>query len=389
MNGTRTVTVLTNTLSVGGVISGTSYGVTKNGAGLLVLSGANTYSGATVVNAGALIVNSPGALAAGSAVTVNTGAILGGSGAIGGLVTAATNSLLAPGGLNAVGTLTLTNTSASTLTLNGATMLFDLSTVSDVGTNDQIALTGAGSKVVVSGVNRIALNLPTNGIPAGTYTLIRSMAGIVTNAGASFALLTTHPAASLMLSPTTSNLVLTITGDGIPGALWTGATSGSWDGEDQNWVTNGIPAGTYPVGAAAIFDDTATAGRFSVSSSGSVSPAALLFNNSANDYSVAAQLDGTGLLTKQGSAAVTLSGMTTYNPCTIALYDGILTFGGASQLNSGVYAGDIFNNGNLTFASSAAQTNSGIISGYGTLTKSGVGTLTLSQAPTSIVALPS
>ena len=377
MNGNRTVTILTNTLSVGGIVSG-AYTLTKNGAGMLALSGVNTYSGATTINGGALLVNSPGSLATGSAVTVTPGAILGGSGTVNGTVTAATNSLLAPGGLNAVGTLTLANASATALTLNGATLLFDLSNDSGVVTNDQIALTGAGSKVVVSGVNRIALNLPTNGIPVGTYTLISSQAGIITNAGASFALLTTHPAASLTLSPTTSNLVLTITGDGIPGgAVWTGAATGIWDSEDQNWVTNGSVAATYPAGAAAIFDDTATAGRFSLSSSGSVSPATLLFNNSANDYSVAAQLDGTGPLTKQGSAAVTLLGMTTYNPGVIALNDGTLTFGGASQLNSGAYAGDIFNNGSLTFASSAAQTSSGMISGYGTLTKFGNGTLTL------------
>ena len=375
LNASRTVAVLTNTLSVGGVISGASFGLTKNGAGMLVLSGANTYSGATTVNGGALTVNSPGSLASGSAVTVSPGAIFGGSGTVNGLVTAATNSLLAPGGINSVGTLTLANASATALTLNGTLMTFDLASVAGAGVCDQIALTGAGSKVVLNGVNRIALNFPSNGVPAGTYTLISSLAGITTNAGASVALLTAYPNATL--SQGANSIVLTVTGDGIPAAVWTGATSGSWDGEDLNWATNGSVAAAYPAGAAAVFDDTASA-NFAVASSGAVSPASLLFNNSANDYSVSALLDGTGPLTKQGSAVVTLTGMAaSYNPAAIALNDGALTLGGASQLNSGAYAGDVFNNGTLTHASSAAQTYSGMLSGYGALAKSGAGTLTL------------
>ena len=372
MGGGRTVTVLTNTLSVGGVISGSGFGLTKSGAGMLVLSGANTYSGATAVNGGALIVNSPGSLASGSAVTVNTGATFGGSGTVNGVMTAATNSLLAPGGLGAVGTLTVASASATALELKGALLTFDLATVADVGVCDRIALTGAGSKVALTGVNRIALNFPTNGIPAGTYTLISSIAGITTNAGASVTLLTTYPNATL--SQGENSIELTVTDTGIAGALWNGAYSGSWDGSDLNWLVGGSEA-VYPAGAATIFDDTAAANSV-VSSSGAVSPATLLFNNTTNDYTVAAQLEGTGPLTKQGSAGITLSGMTAYNPAVIAVNNGTLTFGGASQLNSGAYAGDIFNDGTLTFASSAAQTYSGMISGYGALTKYGNGTLT-------------
>jgi len=53
--GTRTVTVDANTLTVGGVISnGTATGLTKAGAGMLVLSGANLYTGATTIDAGTL-----------------------------------------------------------------------------------------------------------------------------------------------------------------------------------------------------------------------------------------------------------------------------------------------------------------------------------------------
>lgn len=73
-------------------------GLTKQGVGTLVLSGANTYAGPTLVNQGRLAVN--GSLL--SAVTVNAGGILGGTGRVGAL-TANAGAIVAPG--NSIGTL--------------------------------------------------------------------------------------------------------------------------------------------------------------------------------------------------------------------------------------------------------------------------------------------
>jgi autotransporter-associated beta strand protein len=73
-------------VSLAGVIqnlnSGTTGGLVKSGVGSLTLSAANTYTGATHVSAGRLLVN--GSLDSSSAVTVAAGAALGGSGTIGG-----------------------------------------------------------------------------------------------------------------------------------------------------------------------------------------------------------------------------------------------------------------------------------------------------------------
>jgi len=83
-------------------------GITKSGVGKWVLSGANTYTGATTVSAGTLLVN--GSLAAGSAVSVASGAILGGSGTINGTTTIQSGGILSPGnspGLQNMGTLVL------------------------------------------------------------------------------------------------------------------------------------------------------------------------------------------------------------------------------------------------------------------------------------------
>ena len=88
-------TGITNTYS-GDVGNGNgSMALTKTGAGTQVLSGVNTYTGATNVNAGKLLIN--GSTSTSSAVTVANGATLGGSGAIGGSVTVQTGGTFAPG----------------------------------------------------------------------------------------------------------------------------------------------------------------------------------------------------------------------------------------------------------------------------------------------------
>jgi fibronectin-binding autotransporter adhesin len=112
MNATRQVTVQNaeTTLTVGGIISGATYGLTKAGDGTLALSGANAYTGPTIVSAGTLLVNSPGSLNVASAVTVNTGGTLGGDGTINGAVTVNDGGTLAPGA--SAGTLTVNNSLA-------------------------------------------------------------------------------------------------------------------------------------------------------------------------------------------------------------------------------------------------------------------------------------
>jgi autotransporter-associated beta strand protein len=58
LSGNRTVSVGANTLSVGGAIGdgGNGFGLTKAGAGTLVLGGASTYGGPVAVNQGTLVV---------------------------------------------------------------------------------------------------------------------------------------------------------------------------------------------------------------------------------------------------------------------------------------------------------------------------------------------
>ena len=107
----------------GGVVS-----VAKSGAGTWVLTGANTYSGGTAVNAGTLLVNGSltPAVAGGSAVMVGATATPGASATLGGVgiltVTSATvnqNGTLAPGATVGATTGTLTLNTTGGLTING------------------------------------------------------------------------------------------------------------------------------------------------------------------------------------------------------------------------------------------------------------------------------
>jgi fibronectin-binding autotransporter adhesin len=73
MNASRTVTVNAGNLTVGGSISGSGFGLTKNGSGTLVLSGSNSYTGNTTINSGTLTAAAAGAVGNSSQIIVNNG----------------------------------------------------------------------------------------------------------------------------------------------------------------------------------------------------------------------------------------------------------------------------------------------------------------------------
>ena len=75
MSGSRQITANgTNTLTVGGPISGTGYSITKLGTGRLLLTNANSYDGGSIITAGTLSFNSYSLGSTGN-ITMNGGTL--------------------------------------------------------------------------------------------------------------------------------------------------------------------------------------------------------------------------------------------------------------------------------------------------------------------------
>jgi autotransporter-associated beta strand protein len=95
-------TTVSGSIEDGGVVGGTGGSLVKTGTGTLVLSGVNSYTGSTTVNAGALGVN--GSNSASVLTIVNDGGTLGGTGTVG-TTQIHGGGTLSPG--NSIGTLTV------------------------------------------------------------------------------------------------------------------------------------------------------------------------------------------------------------------------------------------------------------------------------------------
>lgn len=389
-----------NVTFASGIGSNSTASLVKTGTGILTLSGINSYTGSTTVNAGQLALNYA-QLSGGGAVNINTGAVLSGSGTITGPVTLDVNATLLPGGSNAVGTLAL-----SSLTLPvGTTNVFDFAALG--ASNDLVTVSGA----LTAGVNRIAINLLDRGHPpvSGTYPLFTygTLNGIFDTSvlGNSFShtvwmLDTNSPGAvNLVVSGSVSNLVWNPSPSS--GNLWNVLDRQSWTNTSLGGVSD------FGNGDSVAFDDTGVA--FSngvVNIAATVSPA-MMTVSAAGNYT----LGGTGrvsgpvtALLKLGAGTLTISnsGGNDFGGGTV-LSNGWLAVGVASALGTNS-SPIVFNGGTLQSAAGVSLGNStitlntgingivetpayaltfaGIVGGAGHLTKYGAGTLTLSGANT-------
>ncbi len=182
---TRAVTIGANgTYTLGGVISGSpGAGLTvarlPAATGRVVLSGVNTYTGATTVSGGTLALTGPGSIANSSSIELASGAGFD----VSGLTTALTLSngqALRASGTTSSATIATAAGKGLTLAPNGP-----LQFTAYNGATPPLAVSGAGS-VTLSVGNVVTVNVSNGGTPLalGDYTLIAKGAGGSVNGAA-------------------------------------------------------------------------------------------------------------------------------------------------------------------------------------------------------------
>lgn len=399
------------TLNGSGSLAG-SMTFSKSGKGRTTLTGIHSYTGATTIWDGALVVNgqlssSPvtvwGGTWGGAPAMGETGGRLSGTGSVSQPVTVEYRGAIAPGaGMGSAGTLAL----GSHLTMNdGSVLAFDLS-------NDPSGLTTPNDKITVAGnltlSGSVAIDIVGNLAP-GTYTLLTyggTLSGSASNL--SFKLPDGVPY-TVSLAAGALNLTIPVTR--APASLtWTGGNGGNaWDlANTVNWSRGGTPD-------AFVSGDTVT-----FDASGASNPAINLTNtlpvadvtvSGETNYTLAGNggISGSGGLTKSGGGTLTVStansftGAVSVTGGTLAV-DSLGDGGVPSSIGAAGTAASNFtlNGGTLALVGEQTNTNrsmtlgasggtisvptskslqiSGQLTGSGSLTKTGAGTLTLAAA---------
>ncbi len=388
------------TVTISAILAG-SAGLNKTGNGELVLSGANTYSGTTAVNAGSVSVSGST-----GAASVAAGARLRGTGTVGDLSLA--NGALVDAGISGLGSLTVGNVSVAAASQATFTVLNVSNYASAAAFNAGTVTFGAGGtiKFDVSGSASI-----------GSYNLL-AYTGTVNSADFSlvYAGLSNRNNASLNFE--TAGMIRYVVGGSQP--KWSGSTADWSGGSAWELAPSGGPT-AFQSSDAVIFDDSASSGSVSVTAN--VDPVSLLFSAATLAYEITSSggVITSGSLSKTGAGLLTLGGANTFSGgATLsagrtrlandaALGSGTITLGAAALSSDGATArtvanaivlagnatlGDATDTGALTFSSgvdlgaanrsltiASAVTLGGAVSN-GALTKLGNGTLTLSGANT-------
>jgi rhamnogalacturonan endolyase len=174
-NPTWRIGAKNTTSTYGGTIGNSGVtSVIKIGAGNLILTGNNTYSGSTTINGGMLLANNPTGSATGTgSVLVASGGALGGTGTVSGTVTVNSGGTLSPG--NPLGTLTINN---NLNLLGGSTTQVQVQHAPPA--NDAVTVNGTLTQAGTLVVNQLDANAFTAG---DTYQLLNatSFAGTFTN----------------------------------------------------------------------------------------------------------------------------------------------------------------------------------------------------------------
>lgn len=312
-------------IGLSGALTGPG-GFYKTGSGTLTLSGANSYSGSTVVSNGVLTIK-PLLSPAGGAMTLD-------------------GSAGSP-------TLSLTPVSAGQfLTVNG-NLTYAAGTVTEDYNFGSLTPSTTVAPIQVSGnvVCTVAPQFTIEGssISAGTYPLITYTGSVTTPGNLPVAPPASWPAFSgyagyISNSVTAKTVYLVVTASPVnPNYIWA-VGNGNWDFTSLNWLKGGV-ASSYVDNFGAQFDNTGTGAPITVNNISTVHPSAITVTGT-NVYTIVDQsggvIAGGGTLTKSGSGTLTLSGTNTYSGGTTVIGGQLnINNGGTSTLNSAIGTGPL------------------------------------------------
>ncbi|EAY9747928.1 autotransporter outer membrane beta-barrel domain-containing protein, partial [Salmonella enterica] len=350
-------------LNTGGTFDNTISGsgrVVKSGDGALTLSGANSYSGGTLISDGTLIAGRVDVLGSGdvtddATLELNTGGTFDNAISGSGQVVKSGDKMLTLSGANSYsggtlisdGTLVASNVEALGTgdVTNNATL--ELNTGGDFTNN----ISGSG-QVVKSGDDTLTLS------GANSYTGGTTISGgtlVATNVEA------------LGSGDVTNNAVLELN----TGGTFDNAISGSGQVVKSGDKTLTLSGANSYTGGTTINDGTLVATSVDALGTGDVTDDATLELNTGGDFDNA--IGGSGNVVKSGADTLTLSGSNTYTGGTL-ISDGTLVASNVDALGTG----DVTDNATLELNTGGDFDNA--ISGRGQVVKSGDKTLTLSGA---------
>ena len=345
-----------------GVISGTG-AVLKTGLGAAGLTGVNTYTGGTTVDAGTLVVTTaslPGNVTNNAILQFNQSS----RGTYFGVIS---------------GTGALVKTGTGSVGLTGANTYLGSTTISDgilLVTTSSLPGDSANPGSVVNNAT-----LQFNQASSGTYFGVISGTGAVVKTGTGS---TGLVAANTYTGGTTvSEGILFVTTLSLPGDVVNNATLQFNQGSKGTYA--GVISGTGAVlktgaGAVGLTGANTYAGGTTISEGTLVVTSASLpgdvvnnaiiqFNQNGNG-TYASAITGTGSLLKTGTGNLGLTGLNTYSGGT-TISDGTLFVTTASLPQTG----SVVNNATLQFNQTATGVFNGTISGSGTVIKGGRGSM--------------
>ena len=342
LNNATTITTNSCDFSISGIISGTG-SLTKNGAGTLTLSGADTYTGATTINIGTVVLNTVTSYAS-SITTVNSSGIL---------------------------ELKSTDQNVDNWRLN--TILAGSGTINK---------TGIGWIQTYTNIHTFSGSFNIQAGTFGTSYLNSDWSGIT----ADF----TISAGALLDTRGQAITVGSINGAGKIGTSWSttstvttgaGNKSGSFSGNISGNASSALNDISNPNGGVLSLIKTGT-GTQTLSGTNTFSNGVSLNAGKLTINSSTALGSGTFTIANGTSIDNTSGGSITLSTNNTQTWNGDFTFVGTNALNVGTGAVAMGATLRTVTTTASTLTVGGIISGTGGLTKTGAGTLTLSGANT-------